>query len=188
MSLFDPPPPEPAPRAAAPPPAPPAVPDAAPAGPHVWSVGAILADVKASLAVAYPEVWVKGELSGFKLHPSGHMYFALKDATADATLSCTFFKFQNRTLRFAPKDGMEVEARGQFDLYAPRGSFQLRIAELRPAGIGALLLAFEALKKKLAADGLFDPARKRPLPAFPRVRRQAGVAPHQPVCPCHGER
>jgi exodeoxyribonuclease VII large subunit len=171
VSLFDPPPPDPVPppRAAAPP-APPVPPAGVePAGPHVWSVGAILADVKAQLAQAYPEVWVKGELSGFKLHPSGHMYFALKDATVDATLSCTFFKFQNRTLRFAPKDGMEVEARGQFDLYAPRGSFQLRVMELRPAGIGALLLAFEALKKKLAAEGLFDPANKRPLPAFPRA-------------------
>jgi exodeoxyribonuclease VII large subunit len=166
VSLFDPPPPDP-PRAPPPATPPPALPE--PAGPHVWSVGQILADVKAALAVAYPEVWVKGELSSFKLHPSGHMYFALKDATEDATLSCVFFKFQNRGLRFAPKDGMEVEARGSFDLYAPRGSFQLRIAELRPAGIGALLLAFEALKKKLAAEGLFDPARKRPLPAFPRA-------------------
>ena len=162
MSLFDPPP--------GPPPQPPEGPTAGPpAGPIVWSVGAILKDVKDALARDYPEVWVKGELSGFRLHGSGHMYFTLKDADEDACLSCAFFKFQNRALRFAPRDGMEVEVRGTFDLYAPRGSFQLRVFEMRPAGIGALLLAFEALRKKLAAEGLFDAAKKRPIPPFPRA-------------------
>ena len=163
MSLFDPPPPdppEPQDDAGGPP---------DPGGPHVWSVGAILKDVRDALARDYPEVWIKGEISSFKLHGSGHMYFSLKDADEDANLSCVFFKFQSRSLRFVPKDGMEVEARGTFDLYAPRGSFQLRVFELRPAGIGALLLAFEALRKKLAAEGLFDADRKRPLPAFPRA-------------------
>src|SRR5262249_22183476 len=85
------------------------------------------------------------------------------------TLSCAFFKYEQRGLRFRPQDGMEVEVRGELDLYAARGSFQLRVREMRPAGIGALLLAFEALKKKLQAEGLFDPARKRTLPAFPRA-------------------
>jgi exodeoxyribonuclease VII large subunit len=135
----------------------------------MWSVGAILKDVKDALASAYPEVWVKGEISSFRLHGSGHMYFTLKDPDEDACLSCVFFKFQSRGLRFVPRDGMEVELRGAFDLYAPRGSFQLRVFEMRPAGIGALLLAFEALRKKLAAEGLFDTARKRPLPAYPRA-------------------
>src|SRR6185503_3332810 len=90
------------------------------------------------------------------------------------------FKFQQRGLRFVPRDGMEVEARAVPDLYPARGAFQLRILEMRPAGIGALLLAFEALKKKLAAEGLFDAARKRPLPVFPRaigiVTSPAGAA------------
>ena len=108
------------------------------------------------------------------------MYFALKDA--EAMLSCAFFKFRQRGLRFAPQDGMEVEARCRFDLYAPRGSLQLMIEELRPAGIGALLLAFEERKQKLAAEGLFDAARKRPLPAYPRtiglVTSPTGAAIH----------
>jgi exodeoxyribonuclease VII large subunit len=151
-----------------PPPEPPDDP-APPAGPFVWSVGAILKDVKDALAREYPEVWVKGEISSFRLHGSGHMYWTLKDADEDACLSCVFFKFQQRGMRFAPKDGMEVEVRGVFDLYAPRGSFQLRVLEMRPAGIGALLLAFEALRKKLAAAGLFDAARTRALPAYPRA-------------------
>ncbi len=160
MSLFDPPPD---------PPQQTGDDEAPPAGPRVWSVGAILKDVKDALAREYPEVWIKGEVSSFKLHTSGHMYFTLKDADEDANLSCVFFKFQNRALRFVPRDGMEVEARGVFDLYAPRGSFQLRVLELRPAGIGALLLAFEALRKNLAAEGLFDSERKRALPAYPRA-------------------
>ncbi len=170
MSLFDDLPPPPPPRdtrAPAPPPEP-AEPDD-PTGPTMWTVGKILADVKSLLARAYPEVWVKGEISGLKPQPSGHMYFSLKDADENATLRCVFFKFQQRGLRFVPKDGMEVEARGELDLYPPSGSFQLRVLEMRPAGIGALLLAFEALKKKLAAEGLFEPSRKRPLPAFPRA-------------------
>ena len=150
--------------------------------PEVWSVAALLRDVKEQLARAYPEVTVKGEISSFKLHASGHMYFTLKDADEDACLSCVFFKYAQRGMRFAPKDGMEVEVRGTFDLYAPRGSFQLRVLEMRPAGIGALLLAFEALRKKLAAEGLFDAARKRPLPAYPRtigiVTSPTGAAIH----------
>src|SRR5689334_19967248 len=110
------------------------------------------------------------------------MYFTLKDADEDACLSCVFFKFQQRGMRFVPKDGMEVEVRGMFDLYAPRGSFQLRVLEMRPAGIGALLLAFEALRKKLAAEGLFDASRKRPLHSYPRtvglVTSPTGAAIH----------
>jgi len=144
-------------------------PDEQPQGPTVWTVGALLKDVKGQLELAYPEVLVQGEISSYRLHGSGHMYFTLKDQDEDACLSCVFFKFQNKGLRFVPKDGMAVEARGTFDLYAARGSFQLRVFELRPAGIGALLLAFEELRKRLAADGLFDAARKRPLPAYPRT-------------------
>ena len=150
--------------------------------PDVWSVAALLRDVKEQLGSLYPEVTVRGEISSFRLHPSGHMYFNLKDAEEDACLSCVYFKFQQRGLRFAPKDGMEVEVRGTFDLYAPRGSFQLRVLELRPAGVGALLLAFEALRKKLAAEGLFSSERKRPLPAYPLsvglVTSPSGAAIH----------
>jgi exodeoxyribonuclease VII large subunit len=168
MSLFDdlppprPPRPPARPETAAPLPAAPPV----PAGPEILTVSGALAAVKRTLAEAHPEVWVRGEIAGFKHHANGHMYFALKDA--DAMLDCAFLSFQQRGLRFRPQDGMEVEARGAFDLYAPRGRFQLRVLEMRPAGIGALLVAFEETRRRLAAEGLFDPARKRPLPRFPR--------------------
>ncbi len=151
-----------------------------PLEPTVLSVSALVAEVKGLLGDAYPEVWVRGEIAGLKIASSGHMYFALKDASA--MLSCAWFKFRQRGLRFAPRDGMEVEARCRFDLYAPRGSLQLMIEELRPAGIGALLLAFEERKQKLAAEGLFDAARKRPLPMHPRtiglVTSPTGAAIH----------
>ncbi len=149
-------------------------------GPNVLTVSALVAEVKGLLADTYPEVWVRGEIAGFKIAASGHMYFALKDASA--MLSCAWFKFRQGRLRFVPQDGMEVEARCRFDLYAPRGSLQLMIEELRPAGIGALLLAFEERKQKLAAEGLFDVARKRPLPAYPHtiglVTSPTGAAIH----------
>jgi exodeoxyribonuclease VII large subunit len=140
---------------------------APPAGPRVHTVSELLGEVKALLDESFPEVWVKGEVSSFHHHASGHMYFCLKDP--GGMLKCAMFKFQNRALRFVPKDGMEVETRGELDLYAPRGEFQMRVFEMRPAGIGALLVAFEALKKKLAAEGLFEEARKRPLPSSPQT-------------------
>jgi exodeoxyribonuclease VII large subunit len=142
-------------------------PEGPPAGPRIHGVSELLAEVKAMLGEAFPEVWVRGEISSFHHHGSGHMYFCLKDATG--MVKSTMFKFQNRALRFVPRDGMEVEARGELDLYAPRGEFQLRVLEMRPAGIGALLLAFEALKKKLEAEGLFERSKKRALPHLPRT-------------------
>jgi exodeoxyribonuclease VII large subunit len=138
-----------------------------PAGPRVFGVSELLGEVKTMLDQTFPEVWVRGEISSFHRHGSGHLYFCLKDA--GGTMKCAMFKFHNRALRFVPRDGMEVEARGDLDLYAPRGEFQMRVEELRPAGLGALLLAFEALKKKLAAEGLFDERRKRALPPLPRA-------------------
>jgi len=168
MSLFDdlPPIPPPATKPARKP-APPAEtpPLEAPEGPTVHTVSGLVAEVKHMLATTWPEVWVRGEITSFKHYESGHMYFSLKDT--GAVLACTMFRLQQRGLRFRPQDGMEVEARGELDLYAPRGQFQLRVLELRPAGIGALLVAFEEMKKRLAAEGLFDAARKRPLPRYP---------------------
>ncbi len=158
MSLFDPPP--------GPPPETPGPASETP-GPPIRTVSALIAEVSGVLAETFPEVWVRGEISRYVHHGSGHMYFALKDESA--VVSCVFFKFQQRGLRFVPKDGMEVEVRAAVEIYPPRGAFQLRVLEMRPAGIGALLLALEALKKRLAAEGLFDAARKRPLPRFPRA-------------------
>ena len=135
-------------------------------GPAVLTVSEITRGIKRILHESFDDVWVRGEITGFKRHgPSGHLYFSLKDE--GATLSCALFRMNASALRFAPADGMEVEAHGSIDVFAPRGSYQLIVREMIPGGRGALLLALEELRRKLAAEGLFDPARKRPLPRFP---------------------
>jgi exodeoxyribonuclease VII large subunit len=135
---------------------------------RVLSVGELTRAIKDLLSGSFPGVWVKGELSGFKgAHPSGHLYFTLKDANAQ--LGCAMFKGSAIRLSFAPRDGLEVEAFGEISVYEPRGQYQLVVKQMRIAGIGALLAQLEELKRRLAADGLFDAARKRPLPAFPRT-------------------
>ncbi|MGE5527930.1 MAG: exodeoxyribonuclease VII large subunit [Patescibacteria group bacterium] len=117
-------------------------------------------------APALHGIWVRGELAGFLHHNSGHMYFLLKDA--GARLRCVMFRDKNRHLRFKPADGIEVMARGSIGVYERNGEYQLYVETLEPAGLGALHLAFLQLRDKLAAEGLFDRARKRPLPPFPR--------------------
>ncbi|OUM94003.1 MAG: exodeoxyribonuclease VII large subunit [Firmicutes bacterium ZCTH02-B6] len=111
-------------------------------------------------------VAVRGEISNFKHHGSGHMYFTLKDA--HSRLRCVMFRSDNMRLRFRPEDGMTVIAQGDISVYEAAGDYQLYVRALVPAGQGELALAFEQLKQKLAAQGLFDPARKRPLPLLPR--------------------
>lgn len=135
---------------------------------RVLSISQITREIKDMLADAYPGVWVKGELSGFKgANASGHMYFSLKDA--GAKLDCVLFRGSATRLTFSPKDGIEVEAYGEISVYEPRGNYQLVIKQMRPAGIGALLAQLEELKRRLMAEGLFDPSRKQPLPAYPRT-------------------
>lgn len=112
-------------------------------------------------------VWVKGEISNFKHHSSGHMYFTLKDEKS--RLKCVMFRTRNAALRFRPEDGLTVIAGGAIGVYEVAGEYQLYVDELYPAGQGALHLAFEQLKRKLESEGLFDPARKRPLPFLPRT-------------------
>jgi exodeoxyribonuclease VII large subunit len=114
----------------------------------------------------FPRVWVSGEISNLRRIASGHWYFSLKDAAAQ--VRCAMFRGNNRLLRFSPDDGMQVLARARVSLYEVRGDFQLIVEHLEEAGDGALLRAFEALKRRLAAEGLFDPERKRPLPTLPR--------------------
>jgi exodeoxyribonuclease VII large subunit len=129
-------------------------------------VSELTSQIKDLLEETFPVVLVVGEISNFKHHSSGHMYFTLKDDRAE--LRAVMFRGNNRLLRFTPADGMEVLAKGRVTVYEPRGQYQLLVQEMTPAGVGALYLEFEALKKKLAAEGLFDNRWKQPLPPYPR--------------------
>lgn len=133
---------------------------------RILSVGELARALKDTLSEAFPAVWVKGEISGFKHYESGHMYFSLKDATP-ALVQAVMWRGSVAKLGFTPKDGAEVEAFGEIDFYGPNGKCQLIVRSMRPAGVGALLLQLEELKRRLAAEGLFDAARKRPLPKYP---------------------
>ncbi|QIA27101.1 exodeoxyribonuclease VII large subunit [Thermaerobacter sp. PB12/4term] len=112
------------------------------------------------------QVWVRGEVNSCKRHSSGHLYFTLQDE--GATLRCVMFRSAARHLGFTPEDGMEVLALGRVGVYEPAGTYQLYVETLEPAGLGALYLALEQRRQRLAREGLFDPGRKRPLPAWPR--------------------
>jgi exodeoxyribonuclease VII large subunit len=114
----------------------------------------------------FETLWVGGELSGVKKSPAGHWYFCLKDA--DAEVQCVMYSRRAQFLEFRPENGQQVEVRARVTLYEPRGTFQLNVDEVRRAGLGALYEAFEKLKAKLEAEGLFAPERKRALPRFPR--------------------
>jgi exodeoxyribonuclease VII large subunit len=132
----------------------------------VLSVSQFTAVVKDLLETAFPSAWVAGEISNFSRPSSGHCYFTLKDEGAQ--LRAVIWRNAAQRLRFDPHDGLEVVCHGALDLYAPRGSYQLVVDQLQPKGIGALELALRKLREKLAAEGLFDPGRKRALPRFPR--------------------
>jgi exodeoxyribonuclease VII large subunit len=133
---------------------------------RVYTVGELNAAIRGILDREFPDVWVSGEISSTKLATSGHYYFTLKER--DAQIRCVCFRSTHRYLKFKPQDGVAVVARGRVDVFEARGEYQLLVEFLEPQGHGALQFAFEQLKKKLASEGLFDPARKRPLPRFPR--------------------
>ncbi len=134
----------------------------------ILSVSELTLRIKTALEQQIGHVWVSGQISGYKLHSeSGHMYFSLKDEAA--VLKCAMFRFQNRGLKFAPEEGLEVVAFGRVSVYEKSGQYQLYVESMQPKGMGVLQLRFEQLKKKLAEEGLFDEARKRPLPFLPRV-------------------
>ncbi|MFC4599189.1 exodeoxyribonuclease VII large subunit [Cohnella hongkongensis] len=113
------------------------------------------------------DVWLRGEISNFTLHSSGHMYFTLKDD--GARLKCIMFASYNQRLPFAPKNGTKVLARGGISVYERDGQYQFYVTAMQPDGIGSLYLAFEQLKRKLEEEGLFHPEKKRPLPRYPRT-------------------
>lgn len=133
---------------------------------NVRTVSQLTSEIRGQLARAFDDVWVSGEISGVKPAASGHIYFTLKDAGAQ--IKCACFKSAVRFLRFKPQEGIQVIARGRVDVYEPRGEYQLLVEALQPKGFGELQLAFEQLKARLEAEGLFDPARKRELPKYPR--------------------
>jgi exodeoxyribonuclease VII large subunit len=113
------------------------------------------------------DVWLKGEISNFKQHSRGHMYFTLKDE--HARMSAVMFSSQNKNLPFTPENGMKVLARGEVSVYEGSGNYQLYIRDMQPDGVGSLHLAYEQLKNKLEGEGLFDPRIKKPLPLYPNL-------------------
>ncbi|MEX0711020.1 MAG: exodeoxyribonuclease VII large subunit [Pirellulales bacterium] len=133
---------------------------------RVLSVAELTAQVKDLLETSFPSVWVGGEISNLSRPRSGHCYLTLKDDRAQ--LRAVLWRTAAERLRFELQDGLEVVCQGDLELYAPRGTYQLVIRHIEPRGIGELELALRKLREKLAAEGLFDPARKRPLPRFPR--------------------
>ncbi|MDD5085322.1 MAG: exodeoxyribonuclease VII large subunit [Candidatus Omnitrophica bacterium] len=132
----------------------------------IFSVTELTRSIRTILESAYPSVWVEGEISNFSPHRSGHMYFTLKDA-ASALQVVIFSSFAQR-IKFEVKDGLQVICMGRISVFDKRGQYQLYAERIEPKGKGALQLAFEQLKEKLRCEGLFDKARKRPIPLYPK--------------------
>ncbi len=132
----------------------------------VFSVSELTRQIRGILETKFGAVWVQGEISNYKLHPSGHQYFTLKDQRAQ--ISCVIWRDTMAPLRQALADGAQVQVYGTVTVFEARGQYQLRVQILQPRGVGLLQAKFEALKRKLEAEGLFAAERKRPLPKFPR--------------------
>jgi exodeoxyribonuclease VII large subunit len=157
--------------------------DNPPAGPRVWNVAGLLLAVSDALAARFAAVAVRGELSGFSRAGSGHCYFTLKDGSGSAAgLRCAMFRRAAMMLPFSPLDGHQVEVRGRLAVYEARGELQMVVESMQRVGAGNLYEEFLRLRARLAAEGLFDPAHKRPLPTFARtvavVTSPAGAAIH----------
>ena len=145
----------------------PSVPGAPPAPVRqVLTVSELSATIRNALETKFQNVWVEGEISNARLWNTGHLYFTLKDSASQ--IKGVIFRSALRYLKFKPEDGLRVVARGKVSVYDVKGEYQLICEHLEPQGVGPLQVAFDQLKKKLAAEGLFDAARKRPLPALPR--------------------
>ena len=145
---------------------------------NVITITELTRQIKYSLESSFPRVWVEGEISNFKHHTSGHLYFTLKDEGAQ--LSAVMWRSRVSYLSFQPEDGMKVIARGSITVYPPRGNYQLDVEQIQPLGLGELQQAFERLKQKLDAEGLFDAEHKKPIPEFPEriglVTSETGAA------------
>lgn len=144
------------------------------------TVSELTQQVRGALENRFASIWVEGEISNFKAHPSGHWYFTIKDESAQLRATC--FRGTNCRIRFRPAAGLQVRARGRLTVYGPRGDYELVVEGLDPVGAGALRVAFEQLRDRLAGEGLFDESLKRELPLLPRrvgvVTSPAGAAVH----------
>ncbi|MCB0369199.1 MAG: exodeoxyribonuclease VII large subunit, partial [Bdellovibrionales bacterium] len=132
----------------------------------VLTVEQLNSKIKQILEGEIPSVWIKGEISNFKAHSSGHFYFSLKDDKSQ--ISAVMFRGHNSRIRFKVHDGLEVIVKGRISVYEPRGSYQILCETMEPVGAGALQRAFEELKNKLKAEGLFESSRKRKIPSLPQ--------------------
>jgi exodeoxyribonuclease VII large subunit len=133
---------------------------------QVWKVSELTLRIRDLLEGEFQDIWVEGEVSNLHVAQSGHLYFTLKDAKAQ--MRCICFRDQARLLKFRPEDGLHITVRGTVSVYELRGEYQMYVTHIEPVGLGALQLAFEQLKKRLEAEGLFDSLRKKPLPVLPR--------------------
>ncbi len=132
---------------------------------RIYRVSELTREIKQLLESSFPRLWVEGEISNFKRHSSGHLYFTLKDEQAQ--INCAMWRYRAQSLLYRLEDGMKVLVQGDLQVYERGGTYQIIVQDIQPAGIGALQLAFEQLKKKLFAEGLFDEAHKKPIPQYP---------------------
>jgi exodeoxyribonuclease VII large subunit len=132
----------------------------------VYTVSQLNADIKSLLEEQFPFVWIVGEISNFRIPVSGHFYFTLKDEAAQ--INAVMFRGQQRKLKFEPEDGMRITGMGRLSVYEPRGTYQIILEYMEPAGVGALQVAYEKLKARLAEDGLFDDTYKQAIPFLPQ--------------------
>ena len=133
---------------------------------RIWKVSEFAAELRSEVERAFSDLWIEGEISDLRPAASGHIYFTLKDDSAQ--FSVVLFRSQARLLRFRPEDGLHILLRGRLSVYEQRGQMQIVAEHIEPMGAGSLQLAFEQVKRQLQREGLFDSERKRPLPAFPR--------------------
>jgi exodeoxyribonuclease VII large subunit len=131
----------------------------------IYSVSELTSKIKHLVEDSFPFVWIRGEISNFRMPSSGHCYFTLKDESAQ--IAAVMFRAQNRQIKFVPEDGLSIIGLGRLTVYEPRGSYQIILEYVEPAGVGALQIAFEKLKRRLADKGYFDENRKKPIPYLP---------------------
>lgn len=139
---------------------------------RILTVSDLTSLIKSDLEESFYDIWIEGEISNLRIPASGHSYLTLKDEASQ--IKAVLFKSSARNIKFELKDGIHIICHGRLTVYEPRGEYQIVIDLVEPRGIGALQLAFEQLKEKLAKEGLFDPERKRPIPLLPR---KSGLLP-----------